>query len=286
MPEPWLLIAGIVVGGSFLLLASALLLSARLSEEHALDPAELHSDRLLATLPAEQGGTLQRDLARAGFVHPSAPTIFGVLKFVTGGASAIAGFMFLSMIPALSDIPIMTRLGFIGFTFSLGYLLPMRALSKRVAAYRVRIERAVPDALDLMQICVDAGQSLDLALLRVARELGAVHPELAAHFAWASEAVAAGLDREAAFMKIADETGNDDLRLLAMTLVQATKLGTPISRTLRVFGNDLRDHRLRKVEEKANVLPTKMTLGTMLFTVPPLLILLLTPAIVRLSDML
>jgi tight adherence protein C len=137
-----------------------------------------------------------------------------------------------------------------------------------------------------MQICVDAGQSLDHAFLRVARELAPMHPELASHFAWSSEAIAAGLEREEALLKVAEETGNEDLRLLAMTIVQSAKLGTPVSRTLRVFGDDLRDRRLRKIEQKSNVLPTKMTLGTMFFTIPPLLILLVTPAIVRISEML
>lgn len=83
-------------------------------------------------------------------------------------------------------------------------------------------------------------------------------------------------------MHLAQVTDNSDLRQYATLVLQSSTLGTPMAHTLRVFSADLRDRRIRRVEERANVLPTKMTLGTMMFTVPPLLVLLMTPAIYRL----
>ncbi len=284
MPEEWLNVFGMLLGGGLLLAGLALDLRERLNVA-VPDRTEPVSDRLISAPQLETENSLRVDLARAGFPQASAETIFGLLKLGSGLAGLGGAMALTASVAMLSELLLPARLGLLVVGFGVGYLLPVKLLQQRVRAYRVRIDRAVPDALDLMQICVDAGQSLDQAFLRIARELAPVHPELASHFAWSSEAIAAGLERQEALLKIAQETGNEDLRLLAMTVVQAAKLGTPISRTLRVFGDDLRDRHVRKIEERTSVLPTKMTLGTMFFTVPPLLILLLTPAIVRIAEM-
>lgn len=287
MPEDWLTV-GMLLGGSLLLAGLALHMKMRLAGPVQGGPIrpDPATDRLLSAPQSDTESSLRMDLARAGFPQASAETIFGILKLGFGVIGLIIAVVLTSSVPMLSKLQFPARAGIMVMSFGIGYLVPIKVLQQRVRAYRVRIDRAVPDALDLMQICVDAGQSLDQAFLRIARELAPVHPELASHFAWSSEAIAAGLERQEALLRVAQETGNEDLRLLAMTVVQAAKLGTPISRTLRVFGDDLRDRHVRKIEEKTSVLPTKMTLGTMFFTVPPLLILLLTPAIVRITEML
>ena len=288
MREEWLFISGVVLGGSLIVTGLAIELKTRLSQamQDAQTQRDVHTDRLLSTSFGDAANSLERKLAQVGFSHPSAVAVFTLLKLAVGVVGLGIAWLMQMTIPMLSEASISMRVAIAALLFAIGFLLPVRLLERGVLAYRARIERAVPDALDLMQICVDAGQSLDQSFLRVARELAPMHPELASHFAWSSEAIAAGLEREEALLKVAEETGNEDLRLLAMTVVQAAKLGTPISRTLRVFGDDLRDRRLRKVEQKTNVLPTKMTLGTMFFTIPPLLILLVTPAIVRITEML
>ena len=162
--------------------------------------------------------------------------------------------------------------------------MPVMYVDRRRAAYRQRIARGLPDALDLMLICIEAGQSVDMAVRRTALELQSVHPDLADGLRIVTEELAAGVERHTAFSQLAEDTGNEDLRALASVIAQSVNMGTPIAHTFRIFAADLRDKRIRKVEEKVNMLPTKMTLGTMMFTVPPLLILLLAPAVYRLMN--
>jgi len=106
-----------------------------------------------------------------------------------------------------------------------------------------------------------------------------IHPELAERFAATSEALKAGEDRADAFARLAYVTDNLDLQSFAAVVLQASSMGTPISDTFRIYAEEQRERRFSRIEEKANMLPTKMTLGTMVFTVPSLLLLLLTPAV-------
>ncbi|WP_163849797.1 type II secretion system F family protein [Pseudooceanicola aestuarii] len=166
----------------------------------------------------------------------------------------------------------------------IGFILPSILVRNAADRYIDRIARALPDALDLMLVCVEAGQSLDQALVRVARAMHGIHPDLAERFAATAEALKAGEDRRAAFDRLAWSTDNADLKSFAAVVLQASAMGTPVAETFRVYSADQRDRRYRRVEEQANMLPTKMTLGTMVLTVPPLLLLLLTPAMYRILN--
>ncbi|NPD16969.1 type II secretion system F family protein [Xinfangfangia sp. D13-10-4-6] len=225
---------------------------------------------------------LRRQLAQAGFTHPDAPRIFQRIRLglllIMVGLAAIA-----ISLPALLGERGAEEKGIVLVAaFLVGYFLPTMAVDRRRKAWMKRISIALPDALDFMLVCVEAGQTTDLALLRVAEEIRPVHPDLSAQLTTLNEALTAGAERHDAWHRLATETENDDLRQLATIVVQSGHLGTPIAQTLRVFSADLRDRRVRQIEERANVLPTKMTLGTMIFTVPPLLILLLAPSFYRL----
>lgn len=236
--------------------------------------------------PDEGQSALRQQLREAGFTHPSAVQLYLLAKFGLGLGAAALAFAAWSNIPALSRIDAKMA-GVMALTCgALGYWAASAYIDKRRAAWRRRITVAVPDALDFMLVCVEAGQSIDLAAHRLAAELEGLHPDLAVHFRDLTEELAAGASREEAFEHLALATGNVDLRQFGRIVVQSSTLGTPMAQSLRAFATDLRDQRVRLVEEKANVLPTKMTLGTMLFTVPPLLILLLTPAVYRVLTML
>lgn len=269
-----------------LLFARALLLFHRCPPEtfapRASGPRapELH---LAHAEDGERSTEMRRQLFQAGFDHPSAVTYFTYSKVICALCLLLAALLLIRHAPALSNQPQLSKLGILCLGFVCGYFLPVTFIDRRRKAWLTRIQRALPDALDFMLICVEAGQSTDVAIKRVADELAPVHPELAARFLALTEALAAGADRHEAWLKLAQITGNDDLRQLAGIILQSASMGTPIAQTLRVFAADLRDQRVRRVEERANVLPTKMTLGTMMFTVPPLLILLLAPAIYRIA---
>ena len=140
------------------------------------------------------------------------------------------------------------------------------------------VENGFPDALDLMLVCVEAGQSLDQAILRVAREIKAGYPTLAEEFEVVANEMRAGKDRVTVLRDMGERCGVNDVSSFVTVLVQSATFGTSISDALRVYGSEMRDKRVMRAEEKANVLPTKLTVGTMLFTVPPLLIILVGPS--------
>ncbi|NPD17279.1 type II secretion system F family protein [Xinfangfangia sp. D13-10-4-6] len=236
---------------------------------------------LVVADPEPGNSDLRRQLFQAGIRHPKAVRWYLYAKVGLAVFALLCAIILLGTVPRLQGLEPLERLGFQMILAVLGYFVPIMVVEKRRKAWLKRIEIALPDALDFMLICVEAGQSTDVSVMRVAEELAPVHPELSAGLVTLTESLAAGADRQEAWLRLAYETSNDDLRQLANIILQSSSMGTPVAQTLRVFSADLRDRRVRKIEERANVLPTKMTLGTMMFTVPPLLILLLAPAIYR-----
>lgn len=281
----WTLLGGFLACG--LVFALALIAVQRAPAKAWAGPETPKPRDLHLVNPGETGGesgALRRQLAQAGFDHPDAPRYYIWARVIGALNGFAAGILLLRIVPVFQSLAPPGQVSLVLTACVLFYFIPVVVVDKRRAAYKRRLELALPDALDLMLVCIEAGQSIDLALMRVSDEMQDVHPDLSARFHALTEALAAGADRHDAWMRMAAETENDDLRQFASIMVQSSTLGTPMSQTLRAFTADLRDRRVRKVEERANVLPTKMTLGTMLFTIPPLLILLLAPSIYRLSQ--
>ncbi len=162
----------------------------------------------------------------------------------------------------------------------LGYLAPPYWVERRRQARQQEITEGFPDALDMMLVCVEAGQSLDQSILRVAREMERGYPALAEEFETVAREVKAGKERIAVLKDMSERCGVVDVQSFVTVLVQSATFGTSIADALRVFAGEMRDKRVMRAEEKANVLPTKLTLGTMLLTVPPLLIILVGPSVV------
>ena len=165
----------------------------------------------------------------------------------------------------------------------IGYLAPVYWITKRTQQRQQEITNGFPDALDLMLVCVEAGQSLDQAILRVSSDSEAAHPSLAEEFAIVGAEMRAGKERNAVLRgsRARDRAGVSDVSSFVTVLVQSAAFGTSIAQALRVYAAEMRDKRLMRAEEKANLLPTKLTLGTMAFTVPPLLLILIGPSIIE-----
>ena len=161
----------------------------------------------------------------------------------------------------------------------IGFYLPNIYISNRISKRQQSIKRAWPDALDLMLVCVEAGQSLDQCINRVAKEMRAGYPALADEFETVAQEVKAGKERVQVLKDMAERVGVPDVASFVTTLVQSATFGTSIAEALRVYSAEMRDKRVMRAEEKANVLPTKLTLGTMMFTLPPLMIILIGPSI-------
>ncbi len=160
-----------------------------------------------------------------------------------------------------------------------GYYLPRYWVTKRIEARKNEIQEGFPDSLDLMLVCVEAGQGLDQAIIRVAEEIRAGFPALAEEYEIVAWEIKAGKDKATVLKDMGDRSGVADVASFVTVLIQSQTFGTSIAEALRVYANEMRDKRVMRAEEKANVLPTKLTLGTMMFTVPPLMIILIGPSI-------
>jgi tight adherence protein C len=174
--------------------------------------------------------------------------------------------------------PVMMILTIMGPTFA-GYYLPIYWVGKRRAERQEQIASGFPDSLDMLLICTEAGQSMDQSIARIAKELRAAYPALAEEFETVSHETKAGKDRMEVLRDMGERCGNPDIRSFVTVLIQSATYGTSTADALRVYAAEMRDKRVMLAEEKANVLPTKLTLGTMMFTVPPLLIILIGPSV-------
>jgi tight adherence protein C len=165
-----------------------------------------------------------------------------------------------------------------------GYYFPIYWVNKRVTKRQNEIISGFPDALDLMLVCIEAGQSIDQSIIRVAREMRGGYPALAEEFDMVANEVKAGKERVTVLKDMAERVGVTDVSSFVTTLVQSATFGTSIAEALRVYSAEMRDKRIMRAEELANKLPTKLTLGTMLFTLPPLLVILIGPSVFGIAE--
>ncbi len=167
-----------------------------------------------------------------------------------------------------------------GLLALMGYFVPSYMVKRRIAARKQEIENAFPDAMDMMLVCIEGGQSLDQAMARVGEEMKKSAGPLAEEFQLVSHEFRAGKERVQVLRDFAARTAVQDVSSFVTVLIQSTSFGTSIAQALRVYAAEMRDKRLTRAEEKANVLPTKLTLGTMMFTVPPLVLILIWPSFI------
>ena len=137
----------------------------------------------------------------------------------------------------------------------------------------------------MMLVCVEAGQSLDQAIVRVGKELRASYPELAEEFEIVAYEMKAGKEKEKVLRDMGTRCGVQDVASFVTVMIQSAAFGTSIADALRVYAGEMRDKRVMRAEEAANKLPTKMTLATMGLTVPPLLAILIAPSIHGLGNL-
>lgn len=164
-----------------------------------------------------------------------------------------------------------------------GYLLPEIWLTGRVRSRQHRLRLALPDALDLLVICVEAGLGLDQALLRVSEELHKVHPALSDELQLVSTEMRLGKTRTDALRELARRTGVDDIKALVAMLVQTERFGTSIAQSLRVHSDDLRMKRRQRAEEMAAKISVKMVPVLVFFIFPALMIVVIGPAVIAIA---
>ncbi len=167
----------------------------------------------------------------------------------------------------------------IGAAGVLGFLLPDMWLTSRVRARQHRLRMGLPDALDLLVICVEVGLGLDQALLRVAQEMQVAHPELSEELQFVNLEMRVGKSRIEALRSLSKRTGLDDVKALVAMLVQTERFGTSVAQSLRVHSDDLRTRRRQRAEEMSAKTTVKMVPALVLFIFPALLVVVLGPAV-------
>jgi len=220
-------------------------------------------------------------MLRAGYHSKNSVRMFHAVQFLLAIVFLLLGLIYAMIVTFTSDAPL-SATNMMLYTLlpcAIGYYLPRYYVNKRVEKRMGEIVDGFPDALDLMLVCVEAGQSLDQSIIRVGKESRAGYPALADEFDLVAQEVKAGKERTSVLKDMAERVGVPDVASFVTTLVQSATFGTSVADALRVYSADMRDKRVMRAEEKANMLPTKLTLGTMLFTVPPLLVILIGPSV-------
>ncbi len=228
---------------------------------------------------ADEYSASKLTLMQAGYRSPNAVRIFHFIQFALGIFGLLGGTIY-AMIKA-SQVTVETQqmIMMIGIPGVLGYLLPKYWVTRRKAMRKQEITNGFPDSLDMMLVCVEAGQSLDQSIVRVSNELKVGFPDLSEEFEIVSQEVKAGKDKNTVLRDMSERCGVADITSFVTVLIQSQQFGTSIADALRVYSSEMRDKRVMRAEEAANKLPTKMTLATMMLTVPPLMAILIGPSI-------
>jgi tight adherence protein C len=235
-------------------------------------------------LQDEQVEKAQRKLMQAGIRAKDLAFVVIFARFVIPlvlGTIMVVGVYLLDWFPDWSAI---RKYGAVAGTLILSYKAPDIYLKNRITKRTNAIRKGLPDALDLMIICAEAGLTVDAAFSRVAKELGKAYPELGDEFALTSIELGFLTDRRSAFENLANRIDLEAVRGVVTTMIQTEKYGTPLASALRVLSAEFRNERMMRAEEKAARLPAIMTVPLILFILPTLFIVILGPAACSISD--
>ena len=218
-------------------------------------------------------------LRQAGYQSRDAVRIFNFAQMALGLLGLLGGIIYINFLGGGEGLSTQKTMMYTIGPGGIGYFLPKYWITRRVDSRKEEIERGFPDALDMMLVCVEAGQSLDQCIVRVAGELRASYKALAEEFEVVAYEMKAGKDKISVLNDMGERCGVQDVSSFVTVLNQSAAFGTSIADALRVYAGEMRDKRVMRAEEAANKLPTKMTLATMMLTVPPLLIILVGPSV-------
>jgi len=250
----------------------------RLRTNSKKDKLEKYSD-FLEPQDAEEYSAVKLKLLQAGYRGKNAVRTYHFAQFALGGSMLILGILYALLQQATGDPSTQQTMMSILLPGIIGYMGPKYWVNRRLQSRQEEMINGFPDSLDMMLVCVEAGQSLDQSIIRVSKEIRAGYPSLADEFEMVSQEMKAGKDRVSVLRDFSERAGIQDIASFVTVLIQSATFGTSIAEALRVYAAEMRDKRVIRAEEKANTLPTKMTLATMLLTVPPLLVILVGPSV-------
>jgi len=237
----------------------------------------------LNLLRTEQAQQVAIKLAAAGWRRGDAVVRYFFFKLVLPAVIGLGGLLWMTSLHLLSHSTSIRAAVAAGLAL-LGFFLPDMYVNNAATKRQTKLQRQLPDMLDMMVTCSEAGLSLDATLRRASDEFAKAAPELSDEVALTCVEMEFLPDRGQALLNFAERTGLPSIKSMVNTLQQAQRFGTPLSQALRTLAAEFRDERILKAEEKAARLPALLTVPMVLFILPPLFIVLLGPAIIRIYD--
>jgi tight adherence protein C len=249
------------------------------------EPKKLFKDifeRLNLAKQAEDGAMVQ-SLRMAGHRGRGPVVTFIAVRVVTPLLLfAIAAFYIFVVLDL--PYPPQVKLGIVIGAALLGYYAPAIYVKNRIAKRQQSIRQAWPDALDLLLICVESGMGIESAFRKVAEEIGARSVDLAEELSLTTAELCYLPERRKAYENLAERTGIDDVKAGVTTLVHAEKYGTSVGQSLRVLAQESRDTRMSAAEKKAAALPPKLAVPMVVFFLPVLFAVIITPAVIQIAN--
>ncbi len=268
--------AGIIISGS----------KKRASLVRRTDTTDRVKDSLgkLNILQESQIKAVQQKLAHAGYRNKELAVIIiglrAILPVVLGGLAALLIYG----IELWPDLGPFKRLAAFALVVFLSYKGPEIFIGNQATKRTAEIQKGLPDALDLLVICAEAGLTVDAAFNRVAKELGRAYPELGDEFALTAIELSFLNERKMAFNNLAYRVNLEAVKGVVTTMIQTERYGTPLASALRVLSAEFRNERMMRAEEKAARLPAIMTIPLIMFILPTLFVVILGPAACSISD--
>ena len=213
--------------------------------------------------------------------------IDGALKVFYGiklAATVTLPLLLLALMALTKAMPLADAVRYALLAALLGYVVPNIVLVRLAKRRQERLRRGLPDAMDLLVVCAEAGLGLGAGIQRVASELALTHPELSDELTLFSLQTRSGIDNRAALKDLEERTGLDDIQALVTMLLQSMRFGTSIADTLRIFSEELRDKRLQRAQEKAARVATLMIFPLATCIMPSFLLVVIGPAVLGAID--
>ncbi|GJE61134.1 type II secretion system F family protein [Methylobacterium trifolii] len=224
--------------------------------------------------------TAKRKLLMAGYRGPQAETAFLFFRLVMPVVMTVGAVVYLFILEVI-DQPYLVRIALVILAALLGIKAPELYLMNSAKKRQAEVRRAWPDALDLTLICVESGMAVEHAFRRVSTEIASSSVVLAEELALMTAEMSYLPDRRQAYENLGMRIGLDAVKAVATALIQAERYGTPIGQALRVLGQESRDQRMNEAEKKAASLPPKLTVPMILFFLPVLFVVIITPAVIQ-----
>jgi len=247
---------------------------------HPLDPLGRALGRVGERFGRSSNGRLRQRLIEGGYRRPGALARFlGLQLVLAAGLPAL-----LCLLPGFWSLGYLRASAALCAVCAAGFVLPSWALDKRRARRRLEIDHGLPDVLDLMVVCVEAGLGLAASLARVAREFARANPVLSGEFELVQLECRAGKRTTDALRSMAERNDVSDLRSLVAMLIQTERFGTSLADSLRIHADSMRSKRMQRAEEAAQRAPVKMLFPAALFIFPATLMVTLGPGLLSLFD--